>query len=93
MDKLGWTKKKGELLLALGRHEEAEQLYRYPPPPPPPPFPHDIEYHIPGTIYRLSFVMYPETKQYWHPRNCERERRVKKGHCVCVCVIPHPPLP
>lgn len=28
MDKLGWTKKKGELLLALGRHEEAEELYR-----------------------------------------------------------------
>eukprot|EP00903_Cladosiphon_okamuranus_P008678 g8317.t1 len=28
MDKLGWTKKKGELLLALGKHEEAEQLYR-----------------------------------------------------------------
>lgn len=31
MDKLGWTKKKGELLLALGRHEEAEALYRYAP--------------------------------------------------------------
>lgn len=32
MDKLGWTKKKGELLLALGRHEDAEKIYRYPPP-------------------------------------------------------------
>lgn len=30
MDKLGWTKKKGELLLALGRHEDAEKIYRYP---------------------------------------------------------------
>eukprot|EP00752_Nemacystus_decipiens_P006712 g6035.t1 len=28
MDKLGWTKKKGELLLALERHEEAEEIYR-----------------------------------------------------------------
>ncbi|CBN77876.1 acetyltransferase 1-like [Ectocarpus siliculosus] len=28
MDKLGWTKKKGELLLALGRHEDAEKIYR-----------------------------------------------------------------
>lgn len=28
MDKLAWSTKKGELLLALGRHEEAEQVYR-----------------------------------------------------------------
>lgn len=35
MDKLGWTTKKGELLLALGRHEDAEKIYRCPPPPKP----------------------------------------------------------
>ena len=28
LDKLSWTKKKGELLLALGRHEDAEEIYR-----------------------------------------------------------------
>lgn len=29
LDKLGWMTKKGELLLALGRHEDAEKVYRY----------------------------------------------------------------
>lgn len=28
LDKLSWTKKKGELLLALGKHEDAEEIYR-----------------------------------------------------------------